>query len=225
MASQDFNVDEKVTDLVINRVNEFYRRYRSAAIVAALLILSLFATVDQAEAINSPLSFSAGGGMTRLSTFDNIDFAWKDGIHYTAGIGIELLPLLNSSAKLEYHRLPFDWGKAGLPDFSGNDLRVITFGIEGRLSISSPKVSFQPHLILGAGFARLSVSDRDDLPGGFTGFVPDVENMSKGYIEYGVGLDMPFVSFADLFIQFRQIRFRTAVTTSTLQPLSIGLRF
>ncbi len=203
-----------------------YQNNMRITVRTLILIAFAYCTItNKVEAIDSPLSFSAGGGITRLSTFDNIEFAWKDARHYTAGIGLELLPLLSSSAKIEYHRFPFDWEQAGLPDFSGNDLRVILFGVEGRLSISSPKVAIQPHLILGGGFAHLSVSTVPDLPGGFTGFVPNIDNTSKGYIEYGIGVEMPFVPFANIYIQFRQVRFRTAVTTSTLQPLTIGLRF
>lgn len=190
-----------------------------------ILALSIVATTAIAQ-VPKPFTVYIGGGLTKPSTLSDFNDSWKTGFHAVGGIGFSFLPFMQTVGKVEFHQLGFDWDKQGLPDVNGNEYQLLLFGLEGRVGFGAPGAPFKPFIFGGGGLARISFTDVSDpdqalLIGDFSSIF---KSKTKGYFNFGAGLEFKILPVATLYIQMQSLQIATDGKTSSMFPFTIGLK-
>jgi opacity protein-like surface antigen len=192
-----------------------------------LIVVLLLAGAATAQ-VSKNFNLYAGGGITFPTTLSGLNENWKDGYHIMGGVGFSVLPKVQGLVKLEFHQLNLDWEELNYTDVSGNAFQSLLMGVEGRAGIGVPAVRLRPYVIAGFGIAKISYSEVE-VPSGVA--IPTLptpagffDNKSEFYYNLGVGVNYKMMPMLNVFIQLQTVRISTEGKTSSLFPLTVGVK-
>ncbi len=198
------------------------KRYLSILIV--MLLLAGAATAQVSKNFN----IYAGGGITFPTTLSGLNENWKDGYHVMGGLGFNILPNIQALAKVEFHQLGLDWEELNYADVSGNAFQSLLLGIEGRAGIGFPAVQLRPYVVAGFGIAKITYSDIE-VPSGVS--IPSLptpgdffDSKSEFYYNLGMGVEYKMIPMLNVFLQIQSVRISTEGRTSSLFPITVGVK-
>lgn len=191
-------------------------------ITAVLLITGSIASAPL------PIKLYAGAGITKPTSMSDLEDGWKDGFNVMGGIGLGIFPVVDIVGKVEYHEIDLDWDALNLPEnirnIFGNDLRLLMVGIEARYELGIPTSTLKPFIFAGVGMARMTYSSIVN-PIMLVGVNElALSNQNKTYINYGAGLSFSMGPLFDIFLQIQQVKVTTENKTSTLFPITLGIK-
>ncbi|MEZ5359373.1 MAG: outer membrane beta-barrel protein [Candidatus Zixiibacteriota bacterium] len=188
-------------------------------VLFTLGLLLLCVTFASAQ-VSKPFSAYVGGGLS-LPQGDYADF-YKTGYHGMGSIGFGFMPMLQGLGKVEYHSFPVD------ADLVSNDISVIMYGLDAKLSPSMPAAPIKPFALAGIGLATLKTDITLDLSGLGTGYAPvDVgtAQTTEFYYEIGGGFEMKATPSLNLFVMARYITVTNSLQDFNYLPVTVGLKF
>ncbi len=195
---------------------------RKSALMAVIFLL-IFATAGWSQLPSKPFNLYAGGGISNPTSPDAFKEGWKLGFHGSGGLGINfgVVPNFQIIGKVEFHTMPFDWDKAGLPDASGGAFQVLMFGADGKFALGVPAAPMKPFVIGGAGIAKISVSDITNA--GSTVAVDADE--TDFYFNVGAGMEFGSGPAMKFFILARYVHIATEGESTAFIPVTAGIKF
>ncbi len=197
---------------------------RYALVLIVILLLAGAATAQVSKNFN----IYAGGGITFPTTLSGLNENWKDGYHVMGAIGFNVLPNIQALAKVEFHQLGLDWEELNYTDVSGNAFQSLLLGIEGRAGIGMPAVQLRPYIIAGFGIAKISYSDIEVPQGVSVPSLPTAgdffDSKTEFYYNLGMGVDYKIMPMLNVFLQFQSVRISTEDRTSSLFPITVGVK-
>lgn len=190
----------------------------SLALVAALAI-------PAAAQVPSPFSIYAGGLMSMPQGPEGFNEGYKNGWHGFAGVGLSAVPKLQVLGKLEYNTFGVDFGSDDT--YSGGNINMLMFGVDGRLGFGAPAVPFKPFGFIGLGLANVSFGDFEG-PSGPTLDALNAsqpESQTKLYWNLGAGVEFKATPVTSFFVQARYVSVTTEGDALGFIPISLGLKF
>lgn len=184
--------------------------------IGLLLLCATFASAQ----VSKPFSAYVGGGLT-LPQGDYGDF-YKNGYHGMGSIGLGFMPMVQGLGKVEYHSIPVN------SEFVSNDISVIMYGLDAKLSPMLPVSPIKPFGLVGIGMATMKTDITLDFSSLGTGMSPvDVgtAQTTEFYYEIGAGLEMKAAPSVNLFVMARYITITNSMADFSYIPVTVGLKF
>lgn len=181
-----------------------------------LLLCAAFASAQ----VSKPFSAYVGGGLS-LPQGDYGDY-YKTGYHAMGSIGFGLMPMIQGIGKVEYHSIPVN------SDLITNDISVIMYGLDAKLTPSLPAAPIKPFGMAGIGLATMKTDIALDLSGLGTGYAPvDVgtAQTTEFYYELGAGVEMKATTSLNLFVMARYVTVTNSLENFKYIPVTVGLKF
>jgi len=183
-------------------------------IILTLAVIVLFAGLATAQDVK-PFNLYAGGGLGAPNSNDMFKDYWKTGYHGYAGLGFNLMPMIQIIGKAEYHMFSVDGDSEG--DFlesaeAAGDLNTFMFGGDIKLNPKAPFMPIKPFAIAGVGFANSSFSELD-------------ESETDFYWNIGGGLELGGQGPLKFFAMARYVSISSEGESTTFIPVTLGIKF
>jgi opacity protein-like surface antigen len=203
-------------------------------LIAAVMVVTVVSTISAKDA--KPLSYYAGGGLSKPNGPKEFNDWWKMGLHLEGGVIHEVSPTFSVVGKIQYHTHSLDasatekdLGAVGL-GIAGAKITAIMIGGDGlfypKINLGNEMKSF---LFGGIGLNKMSVSDLTA-----NGYEPlRFDGTTKIYYNLGIG-----VEYQQYFVQLQYTKLgspfsRDDATNIGLDldqsassfPLTFGIRF
>ena len=198
--------------------------------LALVLVLAMGAS---AQLPSKPFNVYVGAGITLPDQPDRFKDVYNMGLHGTAGLGLNVAPMIQLVGKLGYHGFGMDKDDYGsieaVAGVDGGTFTVFTYGVDARISIGAPLVPVKPFGFVGLGMASLVISEitADTNP-------LSEWSSSKLYYNFGGGLEFKTGPALTFFIQAAYISiagdtdakaFGGTDNRIVMIPISLGLKF
>lgn len=193
--------------------------------VASIVIMALGSSVS-AQVPGTPNlkpKVYLGAGLTAISGANGIKENISAGFTGMLAVGLPLSIGIEPIAKLQYHDLGLaSSAKAlGLPD---QNTKVISYGVDAKLSIAPPLSPAKPYLLAGVGlfnFKQDAVTWTDPSLGSIT--LPAVDETNT-YFNIGVGLDVKIGPTFSFFAEGKYSFGKVNGNSINLLPIVVGFR-
>jgi opacity protein-like surface antigen len=192
-------------------------------LLTAVLMLSFSVS---AQTPSKPFSVYANGGLTMVSSPEEFKDFHKLGFNFGAGIGFKAVPMIELVLKGEYHPISKDWEFVDdLDGISGGKVKIITFGVDARISSPSLILPIKPFGFAGFGLAKLKQDAIviDPLVDLGNIIIPEYENQNKTYFNIGGGIE--FGTGIKMFLQAKYMYIKTDGEDLKFIPVSFGIKF
>lgn len=189
-------------------------------LLLALAIAMLSAGLASAQ-VSRPFNVYAGGGVS--VPVGDLGDATKMGFHGMGGIGFKLMPVIRGLAKVEYHTMDLDF-----VDSVGGSFKVTMFGVGAKVAPPMPASKIKLFGMAGVGIASYKFDTDEAVDLGSLGtFSVGGSSDSKNdmYFEIGGGVEIPAAQNMNLFAMVRFVSIATEGSSTTLVPITVGLKF
>jgi opacity protein-like surface antigen len=173
-----------------------------------LFIAMLLSTTVSAQ-LSSPIKIYAGGGVSDQQKPAVFNDWYKSGWNLTAGVGYDIMPMVELVGNSEYHSFPNDFSSDPERVVGGGNIRAAMFGLQTRVTPSLPMIPVKPYGLIGVGMAKVSQSDQVWWPGAKVGTIEwqrvtaGVEDQTKFYYCFGGGVMYSPRPKVSLFVEAR----------------------
>ena len=183
---------------------------------AAAITLLMAATVS--AQIGPGLNIYGGAGLT-VPTSDLSDLV-KSGYHGMVGVGLRLVPTLETVARFGYHSL-------SLKDEVGTDgdFTVSEYGLDVRANLSAPTQGARPYALIGAGWAKFDYPEElvAGLPEALGSAFGELEPETKFFYCFGGGIKVTAAPKMSFFLEARFTKLSIKEATFNYFPITVGL--
>ena len=190
----------------------------------ALLALTVLLLAGTAGAQMSPIKLYAGLGMGLPQAPAVFDDNFKTGFGAMAGVGLGLIPKLEAVPTLEYYSFDND-----IDQFGVGKMKIVMFGVNGKLNLGIPTVPMKPYLLAGGGMARFTMGNvtvpqnASDAMKGLADAV-SFEDQTKFFYNIGGGLEWKFLIAVSIFAQGRYVHLATDGDPTRFWALNVGVK-
>jgi hypothetical protein len=188
-------------------------------VVLVFSLLFIFAP-DVSGQASRPFDIYVGGVISPASSPSWFKDFWKDGSHFTGGIGYRALPKIQIVLKVQYHNFPYDYDRLDASGVIGSSQNLYLGGIDGRLSTNLPGTRIRPFMFAGLGVAKLTTSGHSD---GWRRFTTPLEE-TRMYTNVGGGIEFKIVPILTFFVQAGFVSISTTRGDFSFIPITAGLR-
>ena len=184
-----------------------------------LSLLALLCCFGTAWGQGPGLNLYGGGGVS-IPMGDLKDF-WKSGYHGTIGVGLGLIPTLETVARFSTHTFPLDDNKYG-----GVDFTIKEYGIDVRANLSHPGRPLRLYALIGIGMAKYDFSEKmidDAVADEVTTGLEKLEPETKFFYNIGGGFKVRAMSKISFFLEGRYTKIQVPNGKIDYFPITIGL--
>lgn len=161
-----------------------------------------------------------GGGGISVPMGDLKGF-WESGYSGTIGVGLGLIPTLETVARFSVHTFPLDDDKYG-----GVDFTVHEYGLDIRANLSAPGRPFRPYALIGVGMAKYDFSEKmidDAVADGVSSSLEKLEPKTKFFYNIGGGFKVRAMPKLNFFLEGRYTKIQVPHGKIDYFPITIGL--
>lgn len=180
------------------------------------IVIVLFATLLTASVsaqLPIPIKIYGGGGLSIQHKPPVFSDWYKSGWHLTAGVGYNVIPMVELVGNFEYHSFPTDFsdnldtllsGSVG-----GGDIKAAMFGVHAKVKPSLPMIPIKPYGMAGIGMAKVTQSDFEWPSETIIGTTDawqatlGLEDQTKFYYCFGGGILYSLIPKVSLFAEAR----------------------
>ncbi len=196
-----------------------------AIVLVVVMALALSVSAENGATTMKPVLY-VGGGVGMPIGPEVFSDAWKMGIGFGGGIGLQATPTIEVVGKVFYNTFPMD-----LPDIEGvttdgGDLKFLEFGADVKyLFTMGPDSPFGPFLLFGTGLTNIKISDFTASGADTTITVPLGDfSETKFALAIGGGFDYMFSPKAGIWVEGRYAMVLTEGDSFSYFPIRAGLK-
>lgn len=175
----------------------------------AVVVLTTLMAASVSAQLSSPIKLYAGGGLSEHHKPPAFKTFFNTGWHLTAGVGYNVMPMVELVGNFEYHSFSNNLVIGNLGDVNGGAIKTAMFGLLIKVAPSLPMIPIKPYGLTGIGMAKVTQSDFDWPAGIQVGTIDSferqlhLENQTKFYYSLGGGLTYSLIPKVSLFAEAR----------------------